>query len=65
MFPPGRRHLLTVLAFNCSATASATPCGEADVAAVLEVSGLTVDAVDRRGATQTLVEDVGFRVAPG
>jgi peptide/nickel transport system ATP-binding protein len=34
-------------------------------AAVLEVSGLTVEAVDRRGTTHTLVEDVGFGLARG
>jgi oligopeptide/dipeptide ABC transporter ATP-binding protein len=35
------------------------------MAAVLEVSGLTVDALDRRGRTHSLVEDVGFSLARG
>ena len=33
--------------------------------AVLEVAGLTVDAVGRSGDTQTLIEDVGFSLSRG
>jgi peptide/nickel transport system ATP-binding protein len=35
------------------------------VGAVLEVAGLTVDAVGRSGDTQTLIEDVGFSLGRG
>jgi peptide/nickel transport system ATP-binding protein len=35
------------------------------VGAVLEVTGLTVDAVGRSGDTQTLIEDVGFSLGRG